>query len=164
MGASSPVGTGLDTDDGESRALCNPGPTYPTLSATQVRRSDSDHTEAQCRRAHKLRSVGYRSYKVEITPSTKLGACGSSVAQSERVHEQRHVRYMLSVQPGLHIATKTRFLNFAQLPQGRCEDTFLLFSSMHAILARSYPHRTRLCSWARCVMQLGLHVCPAVQL
>ena len=56
MGASSPVGTGLDTDDGESRALCNPGPTYPTLSATQVRRSDSDHAEAQCRRAHKLRS------------------------------------------------------------------------------------------------------------
>ena len=86
--------------------------------------------------------------------------CGNSVAQSERVHEQCHVRYMLSAQPGLHNATKAWFLNIAQLPQGRCESTFLNFSSMHAILARSYPHRNWLCSWAPCVMQFGLRVCP----
>ena len=38
----SPVGMGLDTDDGESRTLRNPGTTYPALSATQARYDHSD--------------------------------------------------------------------------------------------------------------------------
>ena len=83
MGASSPVGTGLDTDDGESRALCNPGPTYPTLSATQVRRSDSDHTEAQCRRAHKLRSVNVVDGRCEQLPDYHGGTLPKNVVAIE---------------------------------------------------------------------------------